>query len=169
MKKLFKGKTYTPEYQTIGVEPILMGPNRLPSDNPRAKKPPIQQPLPQENSFTINGFEADEMNDYSEDAFKFPAPQSRNLIKSREFQNFQGTPAPKQEDDLYKVLASLEEDEYILMVGDVALCSGFLLDIQEQAKLLVFGDHEYSQGNPVPEESLLILKRAKIKVGLFIE
>ncbi len=66
-------------------------------------------------------------------------------------------------------LPLIGEDEYILLVDSVVIDIGPINKIEEQANLLVFGDHEICEGNPVPAENLLILKRVKIKVGLFLE
>jgi len=34
---------------------------------------------------------------------------------------------------------------------------------------LVFGEHEMCGGSPIPVEDLLIVKRVKVKVGLFFD
>jgi hypothetical protein len=66
-------------------------------------------------------------------------------------------------------LQELKENEYMLLIDGTMLCTGLLEYVQEQANLLVFGEHELCDGTPISIDSLLILKRVKIKVGLFIE
>jgi hypothetical protein len=51
----------------------------------------------------------------------------------------------------------------------VPLCSGPKEEIEDQARALVFGEHEMCDGNPVPVDDIVILKRVKVKVGLFLE
>lgn len=74
-----------------------------------------------------------------------------------------------KDDDLFSIVEDLEEGTYLLIVNGVAICSGPLDEIQDQARALVFGEHELCDGNPIPAEDLVILKRATIRVGLFLE
>jgi len=62
----------------------------------------------------------------------------------------------------------LNEDDYILMIDHTVIAVGSAKDIEEQANLLVFGDHEICDGNPIPAENILVLKRVKINIGLFL-
>jgi hypothetical protein len=72
--------------------------------------------------------------------------------------------------DLLDTLYNLEQSQYILIVDGVPICSGPLNEIQEEATLFVFGDHELCKGTgPVPLENIMIFKKAKVKVGLFFE
>ena len=72
-------------------------------------------------------------------------------------------------DDLLPVLADLDTDSYLLIVAGVPVCSGPKEEIEDQARALVFGEHEMCDGNPVPVDDIIILKRVNIKVGLFLE
>ena len=67
------------------------------------------------------------------------------------------------------ILQDLEEGSYLLLANGIAVCSGPLEDIQEQASALVFGEHDLCAGNPIPVEDIVILKRAVIKFGLFLD
>ena len=69
---------------------------------------------------------------------------------------------------LPSILQQIDEDDYILLVNGECLCSGPSEDIQEQARLLVFGEHELCNGEPIPVSSIVVLKRVAIKVGLFL-
>lgn len=84
-------------------------------------------------------------------------------------QEVQATHQPADPDDLIPVLTGLEEDAHLLIVSGVPVCSGPKEEIEEQARLMVFGEHEMCEGNPVPVDDIIILKRVKVKVGLFLE
>lgn len=76
---------------------------------------------------------------------------------------------PADADDLLPVLTELEEEAYLLIVAGTPVCSGPREEIEDQARALVFGEHEMCDGNPVPVDDIIILKRVKVKVGLFLE
>lgn len=76
---------------------------------------------------------------------------------------------PASSEDLMPVVADLEEEAYLLIVGGTPICSGPKEQIEEQAGAFVFGEHEMCDGNPVPIDDIIILKRVKVKVGLFLE
>lgn len=71
--------------------------------------------------------------------------------------------------DLLGVLSDLSDEAYLLIVSDVPVCSGPKEEIEDQARALVFGEHEMCDGNPIPIDDIIILKRVKVKVGLFLE
>lgn len=72
-------------------------------------------------------------------------------------------------DEVLPILYALAEGDYLLLVNGVAVCSGPIAEIQEQARLLVFGEHEMCDGNPIPVDGIIVVKRIPIKVGLFLE
>ncbi len=72
-------------------------------------------------------------------------------------------------EDFYSIISALEDDCFLLIVSGTALCSGPKEEIEEQARALVFGDHELCNENPIPIDDIIILKKAKVKVGLFLE
>ena len=76
---------------------------------------------------------------------------------------------PADPEDLLPVLTALDDDAYLLIVSGVPVCSGPKEEIEDQARALVFGEHEMCDGNPVPVDDIIILKRVKVKVGLFLE
>jgi hypothetical protein len=69
---------------------------------------------------------------------------------------------------LSEVIKQLEEEQYLLMVNGDTICSGPLDYIQEQTGLLVFGEHELYHGNPVSVDDIIVIKRVKVKVGVFL-
>lgn len=71
-------------------------------------------------------------------------------------------------DSIVDIIRGLEEDEYLLLVHSDVVCSGDLSDVQEQARLIIFGEHE-SYGNPVSIDDIVVIKRTKIKMGVFLE
>jgi len=64
---------------------------------------------------------------------------------------------------------NIEDDEYVLLVNSVVFAVGTLSVIQKETKALIFGEHEVCDGNPVPVEDLLVLKKVKIKIGVFLD
>lgn len=74
----------------------------------------------------------------------------------------------KEYNNLLENILTLKNEEYLLMINDVVICSGDLEEVQSQADSLVFGEHP-SFPDPIPVEQLVILKRIKVKVGLFLE
>src|SRR6202020_218615 len=74
--------------------------------------------------------------------------------------------ANKDTDQLSTIVAELEDDSYLLIVAGTPLCSGPLDEIQEQATLFVFGEHSLCEGQPVPLEDIIVIKRVKVKTGL---
>jgi hypothetical protein len=84
-------------------------------------------------------------------------------------QEIQANHIPADPEDLLPVLADLEADAYLLIVAGVPVCSGPKEEIEDQAMALVSGEHEMCDGNPVPIDDIIILKRVKVKVGLFLE
>lgn len=73
------------------------------------------------------------------------------------------------EEHLSTVIKQLEENEYLLMVEGQSICSGPEDYIQDQTRLLVFGEHELYDGVPISIDDIIVIKRAKIKVGVFLE
>jgi hypothetical protein len=77
--------------------------------------------------------------------------------------------AALKEEYLSKIVQNLEEEEYLILVDGISVCSGPLESVQQQARGLVFGEHPLYNGNPVSIDDIIILKRVKVKIGLFLE
>ena len=75
----------------------------------------------------------------------------------------------QSDDSLYDILKSLNSNYYLLMIDDVPFCSGIDTEVEEIANQLIMGDHEYCDGQPIEIDRVLIIKKTKIKVGLFLE
>lgn len=76
-----------------------------------------------------------------------------------------------EKSDLSTIASSckIKDDEYILLVNGNVLDIGSFDFIQDQVKNLVFGEHDICDVGPVPVDDLLILKRVKLKIGVFLE
>lgn len=74
-----------------------------------------------------------------------------------------------QTGDLMSIVSDLENESYLLIVTGVPVCSGPKEEIEEQAFAMHSGEHEMCDGNPVSLDDIVILKRVKVRVGLFLE
>lgn len=81
----------------------------------------------------------------------------------------QGVSNEVDNSDLLTVIHDLEEGSYLLLIQGTPVCSGPKEEIEEQARALVFGEHALSNGNPIPDDDIVIIKRVPIKVGLFLD
>ena len=62
----------------------------------------------------------------------------------------------------------LNEDEYLIAIEGTVISSGPLDMIENAVKALIFGEHELCGGKQIPIEDIIVLKRVKIKMGVFI-
>jgi hypothetical protein len=114
-------------------------------------------------------------NDYVSDAAFGTAEELPSLdeVKTPPTKSFMSQKDLKKvisdNDDINSIIFSLSESDYLLIVDGVSVCSGPMAEVQEQARLLVFGEHKLCDGNPVPIDDIIIIKRVPIKVGLFLE
>lgn len=93
-----------------------------------------------------------------------------NFMTQNELQHMeQDDHTTASEQYLSDVVNSLEEGEYLLLVNGSAICSGPLEGVQDQARGLLFGEHPLCEGNPMPVDDIVVLKKVKLKVGLFLE
>jgi hypothetical protein len=213
---------YVPQYQVLDKEPAtfnavsvpsdvaLTRPEPLPSDNPRAKRPAFQQPLPAQpiapqvthnlipnpthnlipnigNNVeqvwsSIDGEIIDDMppeidpnqpfidnNEFVTDAaLGFQNGATAQDLPST-FQQQPFTMETSSPQELLQIMNDLEYDNYLLIVAGTPICSGPQEGIEEQARLFAFGEHETCENTPIPLEDIMIFKKAKIKVGLFLE
>ena len=218
-------KTYTPQYQVMGVEPDELKSAIAPSisvaavkppvtpDNPRVRQPGIRQPYAEtvtspigrgrglvpnvgnnmEHTWSsVDGELVDDIsepspdqpmidnNDYvSNAALGLPEDGSIEFHEELPTLDEVATPSKKRfvaqaevttdSDDIMPTLNNLDEGDYLLIVDGVAVCAGDAEAIQEQARLLVFGEHEMCDGNSIPIDDIIVIRRVSIKVGLFLE
>lgn len=92
---------------------------------------------------------------------RFTQQEAQQAVETKSSQTFS--------EDLFPIIADLEDSAYLLLVEGIPVCSGPKEEIEEQARALVFGDHDICDGNPVAEENVIVIKRMTIKIGLFLE
>jgi len=63
----------------------------------------------------------------------------------------------------------LNENEYLLVINDTIISAGPLETIQNEVRAFVLGEHELHMGQQIPLDNIMILKRIKIKMGVFID
>lgn len=128
------------------------------------------QPMVDNNEFvSANALGLTDEEEYTEiggDAINKVREASNNIEKSFLTENVLQNAL--QEEYLSKLIKQLDEDEYCILVDGSAVCSGPIDYIQEQTRSLVFGEHELYHGNPVSVDDILVIKRVKIKVGVFL-
>jgi hypothetical protein len=66
-------------------------------------------------------------------------------------------------------LSVLPDDHYILLLKGTIVSTGSMKDIEELAGSLVFGEHPLCDGRQIPVEDIVVLKKIKLKLGLFLE
>lgn len=154
------------------VDDLNLDPNQELIDNNDYVTPEALGLPPDGEDMVVEGYQAGDGEDEPQAAspgyVQNPLPpegvaKKKNFLTADELQN------ALKEEYLTSVLKSLAEDDYLLIVGENAVCSGPLEDIQDQARGLVFGEHPLCGGNPMPLDDIIILKRVKVKVGLFLE
>lgn len=77
-------------------------------------------------------------------------------------------PAFQVSSDLFPVLKEMEEDNYLLLVRGEPICSGPHREVEEAAGALILGTHAMGDGSPVPETDILVLKKVRVNVGVFL-
>ena len=82
-------------------------------------------------------------------------------------------PTPPQQEVVVSEQAStdldLQDEQYLLAIDDAIIAIGSLEAIEKEVKDLVFGDHELCGGKQIPVEDIIVLKKLKIKMGVFID
>jgi len=107
-----------------------------------------------------NDFVSEEALGFPQDSFIKDEPKS--FLTENDLQDV------LKDEYLTTVIKQLEEEEYLLLVDGATVCSGPLDYIQAETTKLVFGEHELYHKNPVSVDDILVIKRIKIKVGVFL-
>lgn len=94
--------------------------------------------------------------EYTESKFFMTEKDLQEVIKESDLSNF------VEENEI-------KNDEYIILISGTVFNIGPLDFIQEEVKALVFGEHVVCEGTPIPVEDLLVLKKVKINIGVFLE
>lgn len=192
-------KPYTPQYQLEGVDPVeykssVVPPNvaqvkPVPTmDNPRVRTQPYAEVVPSpvgigrgpvpnignNMEHTWSGVDGQIIDDVSEE---YETSPDHPMIDNNGFVTNEALRVPPDyfepqivhEDDVAPVIKDLDAGAYLLLIKGVPICSGPLEEIEDQARALIFGEHELCDGEPVPEDDLIVLKKLKLKVGVFLE
>lgn len=124
----------------------------------------LNEPMIDNNEFVTpqamdyqNGIMADDI---------LPPQNTHNFILEEEMEKSVST---SYNEDLLPIVADMEEDSYLLIIAGVSVCSGPMEEIQEQARGFFYGEHELCDGKQTSLDDIIILKRVKIKLGLFLE
>ena len=96
---------------------------------------------------------------------RVPNPQQHELIEDED---------EDEDEDLEVVeppenFLDINNNEYVLVVNGSILGIGKLEAIESEVRKLVFGDHELCKTHNLTQDDIIVLKRVKIKVGVFIE
>lgn len=164
------------------------------NDNPRTRRVSVRQPYAELDPSFVSGNKGpvpnvgnnmehtwssvDELiDDLSEiepnhqmiDNNDYVSEKALGILQPAQIENPVKTFVAPEEDATISVVSELSEGDYLLLAGGVSICSGPVIEIQEQARLLVFGEHPLCDGNPIPIDDIIVIKRVPIKIGLFLE
>ncbi len=182
---------YVPRYQVIGVSPSIRNDNvnnlqhikRTPPPAPSIVSRPyaeyIESPIGRgrgEIPNVGNNFEQtwQSVDGKITDDLSIEIDNNHEMIDNNEFINepANSISAPynssHENNSIIKTIHSLKNDDYLLLVDGVPLCSGLPEYIQEQASLLVFGEHPAYNGS-VHVNNILIIKKINILVGVYLK
>jgi len=67
------------------------------------------------------------------------------------------------------MFSKIQDDSYILFVSGTIIAVDTMEKIQSIASSLIFGEHPLCDGQAIPIEDIVVLKKIKLKVGLFLE
>jgi hypothetical protein len=70
---------------------------------------------------------------------------------------------------LYQAICHMNDGEYLLMIKGQPIIAAPLDQIRTMVQELVYGEHADYKDNPVPVDDILVIKKAKIEVGVFLE
>jgi len=192
-------KPYVPQYQLLGVEPEEWKSNPVPSktpvlqdsqDNPRIKNIGLRQDIDSSSRMPARSFSLPNVgnsrdhtwsgvdgeivndlegvnvsssmidnNDYVSDRALGVSSDSQKVINSKN----------QEENSIFDTFKNLKDKDYLLLINDVVICTGSLEEVESQVKKMAFGEHEICDGEPVPVNELIVLKKIPIKIGVFLD
>lgn len=157
-------------------------------ENPRLRKPGIRQPYAEPSNVTLangsvpnvgnnmehtwSGVDEVIIDDFSGEQLdpNHPMIDNNNFVdyeeKQKTFLTQEDLQSAIQENN---VLSDLQDNDYILIVNGNIISIGPLENIQEEASSLLFGEHELCATQSVQLEDIVVLRKVKIKTGLFLE
>lgn len=185
-KEIQEAPNFTPQYKVLGVSPTSLSDFKLPpdfkvakptQDHPRAHFPssvrqPYAEPGEIPNMKNIPNVGNNTEHQWSlvdgiiDDVGLDP---HHSMIDNNDYVYAgNSTSQPAKTIALDDSMFSLKDKEYLLFIKQEPFCSGSFEEIENQAKLLIFGDHpdfkeSFSEGD------IFIIKRVSLKVGVFCE
>lgn len=181
-------KPYVPQYKVLDVEPLEYKSSLVPINTPvirpteaanRNRQPATRREPSIEEQQAILPSVAQIQQTWSsvdgdivDDAFDndgTPMIDNNDFYTDESLGNEpQVSRSQTSSDDLSDVVNDLDVDSYLLLVKGEPICSGPIEEIEDQTRALIFGEHDLCGGEPIPEEDLIVLKKLKIKVGVFL-
>ncbi len=144
---------YVPQHKLMGVEPKdfpsakvlpngFSNPKKISSEEKTTNVPSVG------NQEAWMGFESDEALD-----------PTTKIVDNNELGST----------NLYSVIGDLAEDNYLLLVRDMLVASGDMAEVERQTRQLVFGEHPLFLQESISLDYISVVKKVKIKIGLFLE
>ena len=91
-----------------------------------------------------------------------------SMIDNNEYVEIESSTASSIPETITNNIAVLDE-EYWLCMDNSIIAAGSLNFIENEVKELVFGEHQLCKGKAISADDLIVLKKVKIKVGVFID
>lgn len=170
-------KAPVPQYQELGVTPTEYKSSIIPPHSPVIKP---QEPINRnrEPSIRLNTAEVKQSwasldGNIIDD--NFARNQSQQLIDNNDFYTEEAFDSLEEGENhntaqnLFSAVNELDDDSYLLLVHNEPICSGPISEIENEVRSLIFGEHSLCNGEPISEESIIVLKKIKIKVGVFLQ
>ena len=102
-------------------------------------------------------------NDYiSEQALGFSSQEDKSSSKRINISS-------EEDSNIFDAVKKIKDKDYLLLINGVVVCSGPLDEVEEQVKKMAFGEHEICNGEPIPVNELIVLKKIPIKIGVFLD
>lgn len=179
---------YVPQYKIHDLEPQIHATVKVPSNtiissgselNPRDKRPAIRQevyaPIPEKTkinsipnvgnsmSTSWSGVDGELIDEVILDPNAKMKEHSNETLDAMAMLEEQKKSEQPNENSLISSLYELNEGDFVLLVQGILICSGELEDLEKEVRALLLGD------DPIDVEDILVLKRSKIKMGVFLE
>lgn len=183
-------KPYVPQYQVMGIEPeeyksqgsygYTIAMQKTPQ--PREQRPFVRQPYAEVPSIKLDSGPIPNVGNNVEQAWSSvdgivddlsDVDLNHPMIDNNDFyiENEEPKKTIKFEEvsdsDLLNNINELENEQYLLIIKGVSFCSGSMEYVEQQTNLLIFGNHE-SFSEPVSVDDILIIKKIKLKIGVFL-
>lgn len=122
--------------------------------------------------------DGDVFDDISEEAVSVRKLDPNQKMIDNNFNDprvYKNTPSKLRPNSVYNKVVTpvsvkhVTDFDYVLMVDGEVLSTGFLEEIQEEVRSLIYGEHYLCESANITPDDIIVLKKVKIKVGVFIE